>query len=146
MRALRTLAAAAVATGALAGPVLACGGGWMGVNLVAKPGMKAALRSAYLAAHPGLSPSRVRDRLLSGGTVNGGPVPGRTYYGSYSGTRYAVATFGAYPTIFRTDQHGRWHVRRETYDGICTNVVPIDLIMAWSLEHWGGRCFVEPTR
>ena len=135
MRALRTLAAAAVATGALAGPVLACGGGWMGVNLVAKPGTKAALRSAYLAAHPGLSPSRV-----------GGPVPGRTYYGSYSGTRYAVATFGAYPTIFRTDQHGRWHVRRETHGGICTNVVPIDLIMAWSLEHWGGRCFVEPGR
>ena len=128
---MRALAAAAVASGVLAGPVLACGGGWMGVNLVVKPGTKAALRSAYLAAHPGVAV--------------GDPVPGRTYYGSYSGTRYAVATFGAYPTIFRTDQHGRWRVRRETHGGICTNVVPIDLIMVWSLEHWGGRCYVEPA-
>jgi hypothetical protein len=135
VKAARTLAAAAVASGLLAGPVLACGDEWMGVNLVATPGVKAALRSAYLAAHPGLSSSRV-----------GGPAPGRTYYGSYSGTRYAVATFGAYPTIFRTDQHGRWRVRRETHGGICTNVVPLDLIVVWSLEHWGGRCFVEPRR
>ena len=135
MKALRTLAAATVATGALAGPVLACGGGWMGVNLVVKPGTKAALRSAYLAAHPELSPSRV-----------GGPVPGRTYYGSYSGTQYAVATFGAYPTIFRTDFHGRWHVRRETHGGICTNVVPVQLIAVWWLEQWSDRCFVEPAR
>jgi hypothetical protein len=127
---VKALAAAVLASGVLAGPVLACGGGWMGVNLVVKPGTKAALRSAYLAAHPG--------------GVVGDPVPGRTYYGSYSGTRYAVATFGAYPTIFRTDQHGRWHVRRETHGGICTNVVPIDLIKVWSLEHWGGNCYVEP--
>jgi hypothetical protein len=135
VKAVRTLASAVLATGVLAGPVLACGDGWMGVNLVAKPAVKDALRSAYLAAHPRLSPSRV-----------GGPAPGRTYYGSYSGTRYAVATFGAYPTIFRADQHGRWHVRRETHGGICTNVVPLDLIMVWSLEHRGGRCFVEPAR
>ena len=111
MRALRTFAAAAVATGVLAGPVLACGGGWMGENLVVNPGTKAALRQAYLTAHPG--------------AAVGEPMPGRTYYGSYSGTRYAVATFGAYPTIFRTDQHGRWQVRRETHGGICTSVVPI---------------------
>ena len=132
MRALRTFAAAAVATGVLAGPVLACGGGWMGENLVVNPGTKAALRQAYLTAHPG--------------AAVGEPMPGRTYYGSYSGTRYAVATFGAYPTIFRTDQHGRWQVRRETHGGICANVVPIDLIAAWSLEHWSGRCYVEPAR
>jgi hypothetical protein len=132
VRALRTLAAAAIATGVLAGPVLACGGGWMGVNLVVKPGTKAALRKAYVAAHPG---AKVGD-----------PVAGRTYYGSYSGTRWAVATFGAYPTIFRTDAHGRWRVRRETHGGICTNVVPIDLVVAWSLEHLGGNCYVEPRR
>ena len=132
MKALRTITAAAIGTGVLAGPVLACGGGWMGVNLVVRPGTKAGLRKAYIAAHPG--------------AAVGDPVPGRTYYGSYSGTRYAVATFGAYPTIFRTDQHGRWHVRRETHGGICTNVVSIDLIIAWSLEHWGGRCYVEPAR
>ena len=133
MKTLLTLAAAAVAAAALAGTVRAgCGDGWMGVNLVATPGVKAALRSAYLAAHPG---SQV-----------GAPAAGRTYYGSYSGTRYAVATFGAYPTIFRTDVHGRWRVRRETHGGICTNVVPIDLIRVWSLEHWGGNCYVEPAR
>jgi hypothetical protein len=132
VKALRTIAAATIATGVLAGPVLACGDGWMGVNLVVKPGTKAALRKAYLAAHPG--------------AAVGDPVPGRTYYGSYSGTRYAVATFGAYPTIFRTDQHGRWRVRRETHGGICTNVVPIELIAVWSLERWGGRCYVEPRR
>jgi hypothetical protein len=135
VKAARTLAAAAVASGVLAAPVLACGDEWMGVNLVATPGVKAGLRSAYLAAHPGLDPSRV-----------GAPAPGRTYYGSYSGARYAVASFGAYPTIFRTDQHGRWRVRRETHGGICTNVVPIELISVWWLEHWGGRCFVEPRR
>ena len=104
----------------------------MGENLVLNPGTKSALRTAYLAAHPG---AKVGD-----------PVPGRTYYGSYSGTRYAVATFGAYPTIFRTDEHGRWRVRRETHGGICTNVVPADLIQVWSLTHWGGRCYVEPAR
>jgi hypothetical protein len=116
---------------ALAGTVHAgCGDGWMGVNLVATPAVKAALRSAYLAAYP-------RAQV-------GAPVAGRTYYGSYSGTRYAVATFGAQPTIFRTDVHGRWHVRRETHGGICTNVVPIDLIRVWSLQHWNGGCYVEP--
>ena len=133
MKTMLTLAAAAVAAGALAGTVRAgCGDGWMGTNLVATPAVKAALRSAYVAAHPG---SRVR-----------APAAGRTYYGFYSGTLYAVATFGAYPTIFRTDFHGRWHVRRETHGGICTNVVPIDLIRVWSLEHWGGNCYVEPAR
>jgi hypothetical protein len=132
VKALRTIAASTITSGVLAGPVLACGGGWMGVNLVVKPGTKAALRAAYLAAHPGAEV--------------GGPVPGRTYYGSYSGTRYAVATFGRYPTIFRTDGHGRWRVRRETHGGVCTNVVPIDLITVWSLEHWGSRCYVEPAR
>ena len=134
----RAIALAAVTAGVLAGPVLACGDGWMGVNLVATPGVKAGLRSAYLAANRAVAPARV-----------GSPVPGKTYYGSYSGTRYAVATFSvggapAYPTIFRTDTHGRWHLRRQTHGGVCTDVVPIDLIMVWSLYHWGGRCYVEP--
>ena len=131
MKSLLTIGAVAGAAAAFAAPVLAqCGDGWMGTNLVATPGVKAALSSAYAAAHPG--------------SAVGAPVPGRTYYGSYSGTRYAVATFGAYPTIFKTDRQGRWHVRHDTHGGICTNAVPIDLIRAWWLEHWGGRCFVEP--
>ena len=134
----RSAALAAVAAGILAGPVLACGDGWMGVNLLATPRVKADLRSAYLAANSGLAPAKV-----------GSPVPGRTYYGSYSGTRYAVATFAvgaasAYPTIFRTDGRGRWHLRRQTHGGVCTDVVPIDLIRVWSLAPWGGRCYVEP--
>ena len=141
-RRMRCLLLAVVAAGVLAGPSIAgsggCGDGWMGENLVATPGVKAALRSAYVAAHPALAPGQV-----------GAPVAGRTYYGSYSGTRYAVATFAVgsaptYPTVFRTDHQGRWHVRRETHGGICTDVVPIDLINAWWLEHWGGRCFVLP--
>ena len=122
----------AVAAGVAAGLARAgCGDGWMGVNLVATPKVKSALRSAYLAAHPGAQV--------------GGPVAGRTYYGSYSGTRYAVATFGAQPTIFRIDVRGRWRVRRETHGGVCTSVVPIDLIRVWSLRHWAGQCYVEPS-
>jgi len=128
----------AVLAGVLAGPVLACGDDWMGVNLAASPDVKRALRSAYLSAHPGLDAHQVA-----------APVSGHTYYGSYSGTRYAVATFGvgaapAYPTIFRTDVRGRWHVRRQTHGGVCTDVVPAELIKVWWLEHWRGPCFVEP--
>ena len=131
MRPLRTFAAAAVATGVLAGPVLACGGGWMGVNLVVKPGTKAALRRAYLAAHPG--------------AVVGDPVPGRTYYGSYSGTSYAVATFGALPTIFRTNARGDWQVRRDTRSTVCSTVVPVELLKAWSLRPLSRSCYALPS-
>jgi hypothetical protein len=136
---IQTLSVAALAAGALAGPVLACGDGWMGENLVATASVKSALRSAYVAANPRIAPARVSR-----------PVSGRTYYGSYSGTRYAVATFTvgsapAYPTIFRTDQRGRWHVRQQTRGAVCTDVVPTDLIMVWWLEHSHGRCFVEPA-
>jgi len=130
---MKTLLATAVAAAAFATPVLACGDGWMGENLVVTQNVKAGLRSAYLAAHPSLPPSRVS-----------GPISGRTYYGSYSGTRYAVATFTRYPTIFRTDSHGRWHVRQQTRGAICTNVVPTDLVMVWALEPTSGRCFVIP--
>jgi hypothetical protein len=123
---LAVLVAATVAGQASAG----CGDGWMGENLVATPGVKTALRTAYVRAHPRVPVA--------------GPVPGRTYYGSYSGTRYAVATFGAYPTIFQTDGRNRWRVIRETHGGICTDVVPSELIKVWSLQHWSARCYVEP--
>ena len=123
-----------VAAGVLASPVLACGDGWMGMNLVATPDVKSQLRQAYLAANPELAPHEV-----------GRAVVGRTYYGFYSGTSYAVATFGAYPTIFRTDQNGRWKVRRQTHGGVCTDVVPSKLVKLWWLEHWRGRCYVEPS-
>jgi hypothetical protein len=137
-RVVRLLSLTSVAAGVLAGPVLACGDGWMGVNLVATPRVKAGLRAAYLAAHPRLAASDV-----------GTPRNGRTYYGDYSGTRYALATFAAgsapaYPTIFRTDARGRWHVRSQTRGTICTDVVPAELIKVWWLERRDARCFVEP--
>jgi len=81
-RYVKALCLSGILAGAAAAPVFACGDGpWMGENLVATPGVKAALRSAYVRAHPGAAVA--------------GPIPGRTYYGSYSGTRYAVATFGS---------------------------------------------------
>ena len=132
MTRLSTILVTLVAAAALTGAALAeCGDGWMARNLVATPEVKAALRSAYLAAHPG---ARV-----------GGPAPGRTYYGDYSGTRWAIATFGSHPTIFRTDRHGRWQVRKQTRGGICTDVVPVELVKAWWLEHRAGRCYAEPS-
>jgi hypothetical protein len=126
------------AVGLAAQPSFACGDGWMPLNLVATPRVKSALRAAYLSAHPRLSAAQV-----------GAPAPGRTYYGSYSGTYYAVATFSvggvsAHPIVFRTDARARWHVRRQTHGGVCTDVVPVELIKAWWLEHWGGRCYVLP--
>jgi hypothetical protein len=135
----RALVMATVAAAVLAGPVLACGDEPTAVNLIATPGVKTALRSTYLRAHPELAAARI-----------GRPVAGRTYYGAHMGTLYAVATFAvgsrpAHPTIFQADRHGEWHLRRQTHGGICTDVVPLELIRAWWLEHRGGRCFVEPS-
>jgi hypothetical protein len=129
MTRLLTVGAVALVAAAFAAPVLACGDGWIGKNLVATPKVKAALRAAYLAAHPGAQV--------------GAPAAGRTYYGSWDGTRYAVATFGRYPTIFRTDREGIWHVRRETHGGICADVVPVDLLSHhWWLKRYDDRCYV----
>jgi hypothetical protein len=131
MKRLLTVLGVVVGAVALAAPVLACGGGWMGKNLVATPQVKEALRAAYLEAHPSADV--------------GAPAPGRTYYGSWVGTRYAVATFGRYPTIFKTDRHGRWHVRRETHGGICDTVVPLDLLIGhWWLQRYDDHCYVLP--
>jgi hypothetical protein len=106
-------------------PVLqACGDGWMAENLRVTEPVKRALRVAYRASHP--------------------PLAGHTYYGMYSGTSYAVATFGRAPTIFRTDGRGMWHVRAETAGRICKTVVPVELLKAWSLRPAGGGCYVEP--
>jgi len=138
MRTLLTTLAIAATAALGAGAAFACGDDWMPENLVLTPQVKSGLRAAYLAAHPEVSPASV-----------GAPVSGRTYYGRYSGTSYAVATFRvggapAYPTVFRTDGNARWHLRRETHGGVCSDVVPVELIKTWSLEHWGGRCYVLP--
>jgi hypothetical protein len=121
----------AEAGAAFAPPVLGCGDAWMGQNLVATRKVKADLRAAYATAHRGIA---VHTALA-----------GRTYYGSYSGTSYALATFGPAPTIFRTGARGRWHVRQETSGRVCSNVVPIDLIKAWSLRHVVRGCYALPA-
>ena len=66
------------------------------------------------------------------------------------GVRYAVATFAvpagdAYPAIFSDGGRGRWRLLRVTHGGICSGVVPVDLIQTWHLAHWRGGCYVEPT-
>lgn len=118
------------AGGVFTPPALACGDDWMGENLVATQKIKAGLRTAYLSAHPGVHV--------------GGPAPRSTYYGMYSGTSYALATFGSGPTVFRTDGRGRWHVRADTDGRVCTNVLPVELIQVWSLRHDRGTCYVLP--
>jgi hypothetical protein len=106
------------------------------LNLVASPATKTALRTAYLLAHRAVDPKTVS-----------GPVRGATYYGSYAGTEFAVATFvtpgSAYPTIFERSGGQSWHAVHDTHGGVCTNQVPLELIHVWSLRHWGGRCYVE---
>ena len=121
-----------------AGSALGCGDE-PPANLVASSATKAGLRSAYLRAHRAWRPEQVA-----------GPVVGTTYYGSYGGTEFAVATFvtpdSVFPTIFERTPGNGWHAVRDTHGGICTNWVPLELIRTWSLRHWGGRCFVEAPR
>ena len=86
MRILLKTVAIAAAVGLAAQPAFPCGDGWVPMNLVVTPRMKSGLRSAYLAAHPRLSPARVGAPACASRTA------GR-YSGSYSATHYAVATF-----------------------------------------------------
>jgi hypothetical protein len=105
-------------------PASGCGDDWMGENMRVTPQVKAGLRAAAGARRA--------------------PLLGHTYYGMYSGTSYAVATFGTRPTVFRTDAGGRWHVRATTTGRICSTVVPTELLQVWSLRAVGGGCYVEP--
>ena len=116
----------AEAGGAYVPPALAagCGDDWMGENMRVTKEVKEALRVAFHAKHA--------------------PLAGHTYYGMYSGTSYALATFGRWPTVFRTDASGTWHVRATTTGRICGTVVPTELLKLWSLRGAGAGCFVEP--
>jgi hypothetical protein len=105
-------------------PQLACGDAWMAENLRVTQSVKEALRRASGAAHP--------------------PLPGHTYYGRYSGTRYAIASFGTATTVFRTDARNHWHVRTEARGAVCTTVVPVELLKAWSLRPLSRRCYALP--
>jgi hypothetical protein len=113
------------AGGAYTPPILAaCGDSWMAENLRVTPAVKDQLRRAYGAKHS--------------------PAAGHTYYGRYSGVRYAIATFGALPTIFRTDAKDRWRVRAETHGNVCSTVVPVELLQAWALPSVGRDCYALP--
>ena len=121
----------AAAGASLVPPALGCGDDWSAQNLVVTRKVKAGLRAAYALAHRG--------------KVVRGPIAGRTFYGTYSGTSYAVATFGAAPTIFRTDGHGLWRVRQDTSGSVCSNVVPTELLEVWSLRRVSRTCYALPA-
>jgi len=128
MKFVIVLAAAA----AIAAPAaLACDDGGPPVNLLATPAVKAGLTAAYAAAHPS--------------TRVAGPAPGRTWYGRHEGYEFAVATFGAHPSVFSRSPGGRWHLDRDTHGAVCANLVPVALLAAtWSYGHWARQCYVEP--
>ena len=108
---------------------LACGDTPNAHNLVVTPQVRTALAQAY-AARTGVAATA---------------LPGRTYYGSHVGIQFAVATFGKEPAIFSDGGMGRWRLLRITHGGICSGVVPVDLIAQWHLAHWRGGCYVVPA-
>ena len=114
----------AEAGGVYTPPVIGCGDAWMAENLRVTPAVKEQLRRADGATHP--------------------PLAGQTYYGRYSGVRYAIATFGARPTVFRTDARDRFHVRARANGTVCSTLVPVELLRAWSLKPTGRGCFALP--
>jgi hypothetical protein len=96
-------------------------------NLTATPAVKASLRSAFLASRSPVNPSRVE-----------GPLAGKTYYGSYNGTRYALAVFSVpplgsqdQPEAFQTSSTGAWRDIGDT--GGCLNKIPKPLLAIWRL-------------
>jgi hypothetical protein len=121
MRAVLVLTAllAAASTAGAATPVAR--------NLVATPSVKSALRATLLARLPVAERAKVR-----------GPLPGRTYYGSYGATRYALAVF-SFPRTGTTDQPEvfvkrpgtQWVDRGDT--GGCLAKIPAPLLRVWRL-------------
>jgi len=105
-------------------PAAGCGDAWMAENLRVTAHVKEELRNAYGTARP--------------------PLAGHTYYGRYSGVRYAVATFGGNPTVFRTEVHDRFRVRARTNGTVCADVVPVELLRAWSLRPVRRSCYALP--
>ena len=128
---MKILLATALAALAAAPLAPACGDGETAANLLATPSVKAGLAAAYAAAHPAARGAR--------------PLPGHTWYGSFEGYEYAVATFGDHPSVFSRAPGGRWRLDRDTHGAVCTNVVPLDLLAGtWWYEHWGRNCYLPP--
>ena len=106
-------------------------------NLVATPTMKAELLKAYRVAHHKLAGRRIV-----------GPLPGRTFYGSFGG-EYAVATFAisghvTTPVIFDRYPNSAWNVLSETNCTICLSVLPQELVVSiWKMRASGGGCYAE---
>jgi hypothetical protein len=119
----------------LAAPALACGDSMNAENLVLTPAVRTSLDRALSAANGGAGA-----RL----------VPGRTYYALHVGIHFAVATVAVpgratRPAIFTDDGLGKWRLVRVTHGGVCSGVVPIDVIHSWWLVNWRGGCYVEPS-
>jgi hypothetical protein len=130
---LTILALALAAATPFAAAAAACGDSPNAENLVLTAGVRTDLSHAF-ANSTGMTAAA---------------LPGRTYYGNHVGIRYAVATFAVpgrtYPAIFSDQGRGRWKLLRITHGGICSGVVPVDMIQAWALAHWRGGCYVEPA-
>jgi hypothetical protein len=96
------------------------------VNLVATSALKAQLRTTFLRLHNTLAPARVR-----------GPLKGRTYYGRYGSTKYAVTTFSVdggtddQPELFRRRSGGNWRDLGDTGGEVCPGRIPLPLIKLW---------------
>jgi hypothetical protein len=121
------------AVAALAAPAaLACGDeSGPPQNLLATPAVKAGLTVAFRAAHPS--------------SLVAAPAAGRTWYGRHEGYEFAVATFGAHPSVFSRPPGGRWHLDRDTHGAVCADVVPAPLLVGtWSYRHWARQCYLEP--
>jgi hypothetical protein len=119
---------------AIALPVAGAGTGTTPIakNLVATAKVKAALRAAHLRTVP-----------LSSRAATRGPLPRSTYYGSYGGRLYALATF-SHPRVGTTDQPELFsklpgHVWRDHGDtGGCLTqgVIPPALLRLWHLRSY----------
>jgi hypothetical protein len=137
VRAVAALAVAALVTATGATVAQACGGGDP-MNLTVPVTLHSTLRAVYLKSHPAL---RSEDVV--------GPLPGRTYYGSY-GDFHAVATFQikgqpAYPaTFWRNFGHG-WRFSHDTHGGVRIWDISPDLLRLWGFHQWRhSPYYVEP--
>lgn len=115
-----------------AAPAFACGDGMPPHNTRITLGTKAALRTAYLEAHPGARAD--------------GPLPGHTYYSVHMQLGFAVATFDGRARVFVHAPKARWQLVRDTFGTVCGWDVPTDVLArAWWFSHSHGQCYRVPV-